>query len=154
MPQALLPIFLEDCVEISELTSYRKKDGVVYYFHGALPIFSHSVDDGASFRMFTSQMIDNGSCRVVDVQRAFGVSETSVKRHLAKFRAHGVAAFFKKRAVRGAGILSDTVTAAAQSLLDEGRSRSEVASELGLNKSTLAKGIARGLLSERQKKTV
>jgi len=152
MPQALLPIFLDDTTPISPTMSYQRKCGFVYYFHGALPVFSHGDDDDASFRMFTSQLIANGSCRVVDVAKSFGVSEISVKRHLAKFRAHGPAVFFKKRGVRGAGVLTEDVVKAAQELLDDGLSRSEVAVELGLNKSTLAKGIGRGQLRETKKK--
>ena len=152
MPQALLPIFLDNTTAVSDVTSYKRESGFVYYFHGMLPVFSHQEDDNASFRMFTSQLIDNGACRVVDVARAFGVSEVSVKRNLAKFRAHGSGAFFKKRGVRGADVLTEDVVKAAQELLDEGRPRSEVAKELGVDKSTLAKGIGRGLLSEPKKK--
>jgi transposase len=152
MPQALLPIFLDDTTPISSTVSYQRRDGFVYYFHGALPVFSHGDDDNASFRMFTSQLIDNAACRVVDVAKAFGVSEISVKRNLAKFREHGPSAFFKKRGVRGAGVLTDDVVKAGQELLDDGLSRSEVATELGVNKSTLAKGIRRGQLREVKKK--
>jgi transposase len=118
-----------------------------------LPVFSHRDDDNPSFRMFTSQLIDNGACRVVDVRNAFGVSEISVKRNLAKFRAGGSAVFFKKRGVRGAGVLTAPVVEAAQALFDAGRSRQEVAEELGVGKSTLAKGVARGQLREIKKKT-
>jgi len=154
MPQALLPIFLDDTTPVSDVISYKREDGFVHYFHGALPVFSHADADNASFRMFTSQLIDKGACRVVEVARAFGVSEISVKRNLAKFRAHGSGAFFKERGVRGANVLTEEVAKAAQELLDQGRSRSEVAEELGVDKSTLAKGIGRGLLSEVKKKAL
>ena len=153
MPQALLPLFHDGTIPISAMASYQRKDGFVCYFHGAMPVFSHGDDDNASFRMFTSQLIDNGACRVVDVARAFGVSEISVKRNLAKFREHGCAFFFRKRGVRGSSVLAGDVVKTAQALFDEGLSRSEVASELGVNKSTLAKSVARGQLRETKKKS-
>ena len=94
MPQALLPIFLDDARLISPTVSYQRKDGFVYYFQGAMPNFSHGEDDNVSFSMFTrSQLIDNGACRVVDAASAFGVSEISMKRNLAKFREHGPRCF-------------------------------------------------------------
>ena len=38
------------------------------------------------FRLITSQLIDSGACRQVDIRRAFGVSKSSVIRSLNKLR--------------------------------------------------------------------
>ncbi len=45
MPQELLPNFSSDGEGyITDLLSYQKRDGAVYYFHGAFPIFNHAAD--------------------------------------------------------------------------------------------------------------
>ena len=118
------------------------------YFCGVAPVFRHPEADRRSFRMFTAQLICQGACRQSDVVRAFGVSANSVKRSVKKYRAEGIASFFQPRAVRGGTVLTDEVTRHAQELLDRGRSRREVAEELGVKGDTLRKAIQQGRLRE------
>ena len=152
MPQQILPIFLDGVQEINELLSYQKRDGSVYYFHGAFPIFSHSEDDNKSFRLIYSQLIDNGLCRNTEIQKVFPVSKVSVCRSLVIFRRDGSSGFFQTPKVRGAAVLTEDVLAQAQELLNEGESRLDTATELGLKKDTLAKAIQCGKLYEPVKK--
>ena len=98
--------------------------------------------------MFTAQLIAQGTCRQVDIVRAFGVSKNSVIRSVDKFRAGGVEAFFTPRATRGASVMTPEVTAQAQQLLGSGWSRREVAEHLGLKLDTLRKAIQHGRLTE------
>ena len=57
MPQIQLPIFPVSSTAITSELAFEQRDGQVYYFNGHLPVFTHPVDDIASFRFFTSQLI-------------------------------------------------------------------------------------------------
>ena len=54
------------------------------------PLFQHPENDRRSFRMFTAQLICQGTCRQVEIVRAFGVSKNSVIRSVNTYRAGGV----------------------------------------------------------------
>ena len=147
MPQAILPLFTEDATPINELLSLQRKNGMVYYFHGCLPVFSHAEDDTASFRMFTSQLYVDGNCKQSEIVRAFGVTSISVKRAVKKYRAGGVAAFFQSRRLeRKPRVLTDDVVRRAQAMLDEGVSRSDTAKELNIKPDTLYRAARLGKL--------
>jgi len=152
MPQQIQPLYLDGVQEINELSSYWKKDGFVYYFHGAFPIFNHSEGDLNSFRLITSQMVDNGVCRNKDIKKAFGVTKLSVSRASKKLRDHGPKGFFEKRRVRGGSVMNEKVLKDAQECLDEGLSRRQTAEKLDINKETLVKAIQAGKLHEVKKK--
>jgi hypothetical protein len=61
MPQVQLPIFPAGSVEINRELACRVEEERVVYFNGHLPVFAHAIDDLASFRLFTSQLIVQGS---------------------------------------------------------------------------------------------
>lgn len=153
MPQTLLPIFPSDFVSITDLLSFEKRDGQVYYFHGCFPIFCHGENDLESFRMFTSQLYINGGCKQADIVRAFGVSPVSVKRWVKKYRKEGVSGFFKEPKRREASVLTGDVVSRAQEMLNEGLSRCDVAEELGIKQDTFYKAIRAGRLVENKKKS-
>jgi len=151
MPQGILPLFSDDTTPINGLISFQEKDGMVYYFHGCLPIFSHPQDDKASFRMFTSQLYVDGNCKQRDIIRAFGVTAISVKRAVKKYRKGGVAAFFQSQhAARKPRVLTNAVVEKAQSMLDDGMSRSDIAKELNLKSDTLYRAVRSGQLTEKK----
>ena len=153
MAQGLLPMFPADVTGINELVSFAKREGTVYYFHGAMPVFSHEEKDRAAFRMFTSQMVVNGNCTQAEIVRAFGISAISMKRYVKKYREEGAAGFFKARAQSQPRVLTPGVLQKAQELLMEGKSSSVVAQELGLKSDTLRKAIkARRLVEPIKKK--
>ena len=52
-----LPSFRVSSTAITSELAFEQRDGQVYYFNGHLPVFTHPVDDIASFRFFTSQLI-------------------------------------------------------------------------------------------------
>jgi predicted transcriptional regulator len=153
MPQELLPIFPEGDGAINGLVSFEKRDGQVYYFHGGLPVFSHAEKDTKSFRLFVSQLVVNGSCRQVDIVRAFGISPIGMKRYVKKYREGGAGAFFKEPKRRGNRVLTTKVVACAQGMLNEGRGWREVADELGIKRNTFSKALRSGRLVEGGKKT-
>ena len=61
---------------------------------GYFQFFPHDENDQASFRMFTSQLIASGQCRNSAIIKAFGVSPSSVKRSVKKYKEGGIKAFF------------------------------------------------------------
>jgi hypothetical protein len=148
IPQALLPLIADGANRISDFISVVRENGQWTYFCGVQPVFRHAENDRRSFGMFTAQLICQGACRQVDIVRAFGVSKNSVIRGVDKYRVGGVRAFYVPRATRGASVMTPEVTARAQQLLWAGRSRKEVAEELGLKLDTLRKAIQQGRLTE------
>ncbi len=148
MPQTLLPIVPDGATSINAEFSVVVRDGMWAYHVGALPVFTHAAGDRAGFRMFTSQAVVQGLCRQVDIVRAFGVSSSSVKRGVTRFLEGGAKAFFAARKGRGPAVLTDEVKARAQALLDEKRTRAQVAKALGIGKECLRKAIESGRLHE------
>ena len=70
MPQLQLPIFPKGLTCITEDLAFQQEDGKVVYFHGLLPVFQHDQEDLKSFRMFTSQLIANGTVRQRDISKS------------------------------------------------------------------------------------
>ena len=138
---------------INNLVGFQNKDGIVYYFNGIMPIFSHTEDDFASFRMITSQLYINGNCKQSEIVKAFGVSPISVKRYVKKYREEGPKSFFvKPQPKQKPRVLTDDVKNKAQELLNDGNSRKEVAEKLHLKVNTLSKAIKAGRLIEKKTK--
>jgi hypothetical protein len=94
MPQTRLPFFPEDITLINQYIGFQKKDGVVWYFNGVMPIYQHPENSERSFRLFTSQLIVNGNCKQSEIVKAFNVTSISVKRYVKKYRELGVDSFF------------------------------------------------------------
>jgi hypothetical protein len=94
MPQMLLPIFPYDATSINPVSGFCRKEEIVYYFNGMMPIFSHPVDDLNSFRLIISQLVVNGIASQAEIVRAFGVSKISIKRYVKCYRKEGSGGFF------------------------------------------------------------
>jgi transposase-like protein len=152
MPQLQLPIFLPGLTSITEDLSFEQQDGQVVYFHGTLPVFQHAQENLKDFRMWTSQLIANGTVRQRDIARAFGVPLATVKRYVKVYRQSGTEGFFQPRRRRSANVLTPEVKQRAQALLDAGKSVPEVSREIGVAGTTLHKAIHGGRLHAVQKK--
>lgn len=146
MPQRILPMLPAGSTEITDTLSVLNAEGRWTYFQGVLPVFTHTADDQRTFQMFAGQLAANGHCKLVDVERAFGVSAISVKRMVKRYREGGCEAFFAKRRGRGASVLTAEVVNGLQDLLDAGLAYKEVAQRLGVKSETVRKGIQRGVL--------
>src|SRR6266516_2059268 len=148
MPQRQLPIFPAGVTEINSSIAVQKEKEQVWYIHGHLPVFHHHEEDVRSFRMFTSQMIVNGTVK------PFGVPSITVKRYVKVFREQGVKGFYEtKSRESSASVLKGEVLERARALLEQGRSVPEVSSELKVLANTLHKAIRAGRLPAPQKKT-
>ena len=153
MPQLQLPIFPAGVTEINHRIAVQREAGVVYYIHGHLPVFQHEENDVRGFRMFTSQLIVNGTVKPKEIVQAFGVPMITVKRYVQVLRERGAEGFYVAKPRHDtASVLKGEVLQRAQQLLDEGRSVPEVAKALQVLGNTLHKAIAAGRLRQ-QKKT-
>jgi hypothetical protein len=149
MPQQILPLIPRGATQINGLVSVWRNDENWTYFYGTYPIYSHQTSDQQMFRWVTSQLVNSGACRQVDIQRTFGVSKSSVIRSLNKLRSGNAEAFFVQRRGRRSGkVFTTDVLERAQSLLDQGYLRKEAAQELGIKYDTFRKAINDGRLSE------
>jgi hypothetical protein len=151
MPQLQLPIFPAGITEINSQIAVEKREGMVYYVYGHLPVFRHGEDDVRAFRMFTSQMIVNGTVKPTEIVRAFGVPMVTVKRYVKVMRERGSEGFYVgKPRHSSASVLKGEVLERAQQLFDEGRSVPEVARELKVLANTLHKAIRAGRLLKKR----
>src|SRR2546427_2336400 len=127
MPQRQLPIFPAGVTEINSSIAVQKEKEQVWYIHGHLPVFHHHEEDVRSFRMFTSQMIVNGTVRPKEIVQTFGVPMITVKRYVKVYQDQGAKGFYEpKPRHSSASVLKGRVLARAQELFDEGRSVPEV----------------------------
>ena len=153
MPQLQLPIFPAGVTEINTRVAVEAKDGRVCYIHGHLPVFQHDEKDVWSFRMFTSQMIVNGTAKPKEIVQTFRVPMGTVKRYMKVYRDYGAKGFYEpKPRHSSASVLKGEVLERAQQLLDEGPSVPEVAKQLKVLANTIHKAIRAGRLRQPQKK--
>jgi len=110
------------------------------------------VADLGAFRLYTSQLIVNGTATQKQIVEAFGVPLVTVKRCVKRLCEQGAGAFFKPPQRREGSKLTPERLAQAQVLLDAGRSVPEISQEMGVLKSTLHKAIDDGRLKQRVKK--
>ena len=151
MPQLQLPVFPDGLTTINEDLAFQREQGRVVYFHGLLPVFQHDEKDLRSFRMFTSQLIDNGTVRQRDIVQAFGVPLATVKRYMKVHRERGAAGFFATPRRRSGSVLDTEVRQRAQALLDQGKTVPEISREIGVQSNTLHKAIRAGRLHAAKK---
>src|SRR5256885_10623795 len=97
MPQVQLPIFPAGSVEINRDLACRAEGEQAVYFNGHLPVFTHAKSDLASFRLFTSQLIVQGSATQGHVAKAFGVPLVAIKRATKFYRERASGGFFVPR---------------------------------------------------------
>ena len=152
MPQAQFPFFPTGVTHITAMLAFSCEDGQVTYFTGNMPVFIHDESDRDSFRMITAQFCVNGHAKQMDIVRAFGVKQISIKRAVKIFREEGPRGFFKERKYRGAAVLTSTVLNEAQRLFDEGLDLGEVSQRLGIKHNTLYKAVHAGKLHQHSKK--
>jgi hypothetical protein len=152
MAQQILPMLPAGSTSITDTLSVVNAEGRWTYFQGILPVFTHEAEDDRTFQMFAGQLAANGHCKLVDIERAFGVSAISVKRMVKRYRQGGCPAFFAKRRGRGASVLTEEKVALLQELLDAGVDYAQAAQQLGVKSETVRKGIQRGVLRTKKKR--
>jgi len=94
MPQGLLPLLPSGTTPINNVISVHRENKRWTYFYGLLPVFFHDEGELATFRMFTAQLVCQGTCKQSEIVRTFGVSKNSVSRSVKKYREEGAKGFF------------------------------------------------------------
>ena len=110
MPQLQLPTFPAGATEITRELAVQQQDGTVFYLYGHVPVFQHAEHHLKSFRMFTSQLIVNGTVKEKDIVRRFGVPRGGVLQAVPALLATGVSMRAAIRALSRFGIASRDVT--------------------------------------------
>lgn len=149
MPQVQLPVFPAGATAINDSIGVQCRDEKVVYLNGHLPVFSHEQNDLAAFRLFTTQLIVNGTATQGQIVRAFGVPLVTVKRMVKRYRTAGASAFFKPAPPREGSKLTPEMLAQVQALLDQGLSVPEAGAKTGVLANTLHKAIRAGRLVAR-----
>ena len=152
MPQIQLPIFPAGSVELNRDLACRSDGDQVVYYNGHLPVFTHRRDDLGSFRMFTSQLIVQGSATQGHIAKAFGVALVTIKRGTQLFRTAGAAGFFVPKARREGSQLNASKLAEARGLIEQGQPLAVVSARTGVLIDTLRKAIQAGRLPALKKK--
>jgi transposase len=149
--QLQFPFFPKDTKLISPCLGVYEQGGIVQYIINGLPAYTHKDEDLNAFRFITSNFIDQGLCRKVEVQRCFGVSEDSVQRSYKKFKQQGEEGFFGDDARKGKAYkICGKRRQRIQSKLDKGQSVNSIAKEEGVRESAIRYQIKKEYL----KKTV
>ena len=151
MTQMLLPVFTEEIKLINSLIGFVKRNNYVYYFNSKMLIFQHPEDDLNSFKMFVSQLYVGGNATQAEIVRAFGISNSSIKRWVKKYKESGAAAFYTKTVHRTPKVLTPQKIDEIQSLLDSEEKISDISEKTGVKRDTILKGIYHKKL-HRQKK--
>jgi transposase-like protein len=152
MPQLQLPIFPVGTTPITAELAFDCQGGKVTYLNGHLPVFQHAQEDLAAFRLFTSQLVVNGTVSQAEIARAFHVPAKTVKRYVKRLREGSAKSFFETLRRRSASVLQGAVKAQAQSWLDQGQAVPEVARKLGVLPNTLHKAIRAERLHQPKKR--
>src|SRR5258708_19857705 len=120
MPQMQLPIFPEGFTPITNSIGFPNRDGKVAYFYGHLPVFQHDTRDVQSFRLFTGQLIVQGTVSQTEIVKAFGVPLITVKRYVKVLREEGSKGFFAERNRSSPPVLTAPLLTKLQPLLHPG----------------------------------
>jgi hypothetical protein len=149
--QLLLPIFPNETHLITASLGVFRLDGMVFYLHCGVPIFTHSEEDIDSFRYITSNLILRGLCRKIEICKVFGVSYDSVNRYVNKLKKNGDKSFFTDETRHGhAYKLLPSVLEKAQKAIDAGKSNCSVARELNVSEGALRYALKTGKLKKKQ----
>ncbi len=141
MPQIQFPFFPEDLELINHYVGFQKKNGIVYYFNGYMPIFQHPEDDYPSFRLITSQLVLNGNAKQAEIVRAFNVSAISVKRWVKKYRKQGAGGFFLSKKQGQPRVLTPEVISKIHYHLELNNSVDQTCKMLDLKTDTVKRAI-------------
>lgn len=151
--QLRLPRYPSEPLHVSDAVSVVLRDGVVWWFHQGMPLGSHAEKDVAGFRHQSSLLCDGGACKLIEIERAFGVSAISVKRALKQYRQGGARSFYeRKRQVREGPVMTPARLREVQALIDQGLSDRQIGDRLGLKRDTIYRTMKAGRLHRAEKR--
>ena len=152
MPQLQLPIFPHGTTPINDELAFERRADQVTYFNGHLPVFTHAVKDVAAFRLYTTQLMINGTASQGEIVRAFGVPLVTVKRCVKRYRQRGSGAFYQPAPRKTGSQLTPERLREVQALLDQGVGVPAISEQTGVLRTTLHKALDDGRLQAPVKK--
>jgi transposase len=148
MQQTIMPLIPSGATEINEKVSFFEEASMVHYFIFGVPIFEHHKNDRTGLKIAIGMIVNKGYSRNCEIVKHFAVSKSSVKNWVRQYSEKGVSAFSVSRKKSTCPVLTESVKAKAQELLNDGNTRSEVAGTLNIKYDTIRKAIKDGRLSE------
>ncbi|HAU38931.1 MAG TPA: hypothetical protein DCX07_14615 [Phycisphaerales bacterium] len=148
MKQGILPLVAPGASDIDGLYSVFNDGRTVTWFCGAHPMRVHPASDHASQRSMLAFMNVHCGVKQGRLAKLFRVHPNTVLAAVGRYRQKGDAGFFEPTAVRGPAVMTPEVMAECRRLLNEGRSRAEVAEAVGVGKYNIDKAIQKGKLPE------
>lgn len=153
MAEQLLPKFSSKPAYLTNDISVACQNGMVVYFVGLLPIFSHAEKDIASFKMITSSLYMNNHITQIQIADFFEVSIRGVKRACKQFKEFGAGSFHRKPSPRKrqATIFTDEFVEIVQEMFEEGFTKEEIATKYNVKIDTFNKAIRDGRIIVKKK---
>ena len=137
-----------DATEIGKTGyAFRTEDGLTTYFTSIHPIDCHLENDKAS-RLIRIAKFARQGIRHKELEKAFGVSRTTVHRAQSKLIRMGEAAFYAPMPVRGGTVFVGKIKQEADRMLASGMSGAAVARELGLSRATVSYNRRKGVIGQ------
>ncbi len=127
--------------------SFAISDGRMTYFHNLQPFDFHDVADRGPMLLRAARFVESG-VRRADIQAAFGISRSTLKRAVRKLRERGEASFHKPRRERGTSVITGARKARAERLLASGMGGAALARELGVPTSTVYYNLHKGFIGD------
>ena len=125
--------------------SFSVADGRMTYFHNLQPFDFHDMADRGAMLLRAARFAESG-VRRTDIEAAFGISRSTLKRAVNKLRDRGEASFHEPRKERGTSVITGARKETAERLLASGMGGAAVARELGVPSSTVYHNIHKGFI--------
>ena len=143
-----MPLIPEGATEINEKVSLFEENSMAYYFIFGVPLFEHWKDDRTGFKIVISMLIHKGYCRNCEILKHFPISKGTLKNWVRKYKNGGISTFSHRKKRSNCIVLTESVKAQVQGLLNNGYTKSEIANELDIKYDTIRKAITSGRLTE------
>ena len=112
-----LPIHPPDAARIGmSCFSFAVLDGRTVYFSNMEPFDFHDEDNRPAMLLRAARLAESG-VRRTDIEAAFGLGRSTLKRAVNKLRSRGEAAFHEPRRGRGTSVITGEAADAANRLL-------------------------------------
>ena len=135
-----------EAVPIASCFSLATQDGTTTYFSNLLPFESHTADDVRSKHLRMARFHVTAGIGQGALADAFGVSRSTVKRAVKRYREQGADGFFERRRGRGRTVVDADTAKRAQRMLAQGMSGRAAAKQLGLSASTFNENLRAGVI--------
>ncbi len=123
-------------------------DGVVTYFSNLIPFERHDENDKQARAFIMARLRVDSNLPVNSIAKALNVSRSTVMQHCKNYREFGRAWFFKARKQRRRSAIDSATKEQAESLLAQGVSASQAASQLNVARATLTENIRAGKIKK------